>query len=353
VPRIVHVLPHRGGGAETYIDALEPLEGFEHRRVALSGSRGPLGAVPSILGRLPLVARAVAGADLVHVHGDAAELISLLVPLRVQSLWTPQGLHLLRRSHGLQRRVVAGGLNRAIGRANAVLCSSEAEHRDLVAISASAERLRVVPNGVAVPEPPDSAAVSVLRAEFGFGERTCAVLFLAQLEVRKDPRTAVEAVRRARAQGEDVVLLLAGSGPLEEELRGEEDAAVRVLGYRDDAGRLLDAADVFVLPSAREGQSFALLEAMSHGLPLVVADGSGNAETIGEAGVVYPFGDSEALGSELVHLARDAAARTRLGEAARDRARNEFSLERFRERVEHEYRAALREPVRAAGVGPA
>jgi glycosyltransferase involved in cell wall biosynthesis len=128
---------------------------------------------------------------------------------------------------------------------------------------------------------------------------------------------------------------------------------VRVLGYRNDAARLLEAADVFVLPSAREGQSFALLEAMSHGLPLVVADGSGNAETIGEAGLVYPFGDSQALAAALARLASDPAERARLGEAARARARAEFSLERFRERVGQEYRSALKAPGRDAGGGPA
>ena len=50
---VIHIVPHRGGGAETYIDALEPLEGFEHRRVALSSSREPLAALRSIVRRLP------------------------------------------------------------------------------------------------------------------------------------------------------------------------------------------------------------------------------------------------------------------------------------------------------------
>jgi glycosyltransferase involved in cell wall biosynthesis len=350
---VMHILPHRGGGAETYIDALEPLEGFEHRRVALSASRGLLLAAPSILGRLPGVARAASRADLVHVHGDAAELISLLVPLRAPSLWTPQGLHLLRRSGGVQREVVERGLRRAIGRSAAVLCSSQEERRDLEAIGAPSARLRVIANGVAVPEPLPAAEVEELRRGLGLEEGACAVLSLGQLEERKDPRTAVAAVRRAREQGADVVLLLAGSGPLETELRREEGPAVRVLGYRDDAARLLEAADVFVLPSAREGQSFALLEAMSHGLPPVVADGSGNAETVGDAGLVYPYGDAEALAEALAGLASDPAERARVGEAARARARADFSLERFRERVEQEYRAALTAPGRDAADGPA
>jgi glycosyltransferase involved in cell wall biosynthesis len=344
VPTVVHVLPHRGGGAETYIDALEPLEGFEHRRIALSNSRRPLAAVPSILGRLPQVSRAAARADLVHVHGDAAALLTVPVRLSAPVVWTTHGLHLLRRSGGVRRVVVERGLRSAVRRFAFVICTSEEERRELAAfLPESVERLRVVVNGVAVSEH-DRAAREAVRSELGLEDGTCAALFLGQLEARKDPLTMVRAVLALRERGLDVAALVAGAGPLEPRLRALEGPGVKVLGFRADAARLLEGADVFVLPSAREGLSFALLEAMAKGLPPVVADGPGNAEVVAEAGLVFPFGDAAALSAAIGQLVEDAGLRAGLGEAERERARASYGLERFRTAVEETYRDALRAP---------
>jgi hypothetical protein len=73
--RVLHVLPHPGGGAETYIDLLEGLEGYEHERFALSVTRSRIRGVPSVLGRLRTVRRLAREADVVHVHGDMAAML--------------------------------------------------------------------------------------------------------------------------------------------------------------------------------------------------------------------------------------------------------------------------------------
>jgi glycosyltransferase involved in cell wall biosynthesis len=269
------------------------------------------------------------------------------------AVWTPQGLHLLRRSAGVRGAVVERGLARVVGRVSAVLCSSGEERDELARFlpESGRTRLQVIPNGVGVPA--GSSSREEVRRELGLDKSTLAVLYLGQLEERKDPETAVRAVLETRQRGADAVLLVAGSGPLEQRLQAHAGPALRLLGFREDADRLYDAADTFVLPSSREGQSFALLEAMSHGLPLLVADGAGNAETVGPAGLVFPFGDAGALAEQLGALASDPALRERLGEAARGRARSSFGLEEFRERVAAAYRAALKEPGRDDGAVPA
>jgi glycosyltransferase involved in cell wall biosynthesis len=119
---------------------------------------------------------------------------------------------------------------------------------------------------------------------------------------------------------------VAGDGPLADRVRGE---GVRALGFREDTARLLAASDLFVLPSAREGLSLALLEAMGHGLPCVVSDDPGNREAVGDAGVVHPVGDAPALAEALAALAADPDKRARLGAAARARVQERFTLERF------------------------
>jgi glycosyltransferase involved in cell wall biosynthesis len=331
VLRVLHVLPHRGGGAETYIDLLEALPDVAHRRVALSASRTPAGAVRSLPGRARGIARAVRGADLVHVHGDAAALLAL--PIRAR-IFTTHGLHLLRR-----RRAVAPGVAAAVAASRATLCTSQGEHDELRALLPARwhSRLAVVPNGIA-PVAHDPAARAAARAALGLAAGDVAGLYLGELSERKDPLVAV---RAARAAGPPFVLLVAGDGPLAPEVRALADPSVRVLGHRDDARALLAAADVFVLPSRREGLSFAVLEAMGHGLAMVVADGAGNPEAVGDAGLVLPAGDERAFAEALARLAGDPSLRASLGAAARARVEERFTADALRDGVRAAYDRAL------------
>ncbi len=340
---VLHVLPHPGGGAETYIDLLEGLEGFEHKRVALSVTRSRLRGVPSVLRRRRLVRRLARDADLVHVHGDMAAM--LVAPgFRGRPLViTTHGLHRLRRSTGVAGRLVRRRLRAAIAASVRTICIAGDERDDLSAALPRSlhDRLVVVPNGVRTAPAGDAEARSRARRLLGLGEEEIVALFVGQLEERKDPLGAIAAVEAARERGANLVLVLAGGGPLEGEVAAHEGAAVRALGHREDLENLYPAADLFLLPSHREGMSFALLEAMAHGLAPVVADGTGNAETVGEAGVVFPAGDVEAMSARLAYLAADPEARAQLGAAARERTAADLSLERFLEGTREQYEAAI------------
>lgn len=339
MPRILHILPHRGGGAETYIDLLERLGGYEHERFRLSAERRPAGALPSIAARWPGALRRAREADVVHVHGDTSAILSLpLLGLR-PSVWTTHGLHLLRRSHGPRRRVVMSTMRAAVRRSRATICTSVAERDELAALVGTSEPLRVVRNGVASPPGADRTTA---RAELGIPEGAAVALFAGELEPRKEPITAVLAASEARARGADLTLLLAGDGPLRQQVEATAGEGVLVLGFRSDLDRLMAAADLFVLPSSREGISMALLEAMGRGLAPVVAAGPGNPEAVGEAGVVVPPRDVPGLAAALERLAADPGERGRLGAAARERQAQEFGVERFLAETRSVYEDALR-----------
>jgi len=346
MPTVLHVLPHPGGGAETYIDLLEGMEGYSHRQAALSGTRSRLRGIPSVLRRMREVRRLATQADLVHVHGDMAAM--LVAPsLRGKPLViTTHGLHRLRRSTHIAGRIVRRRLREAVAASSVTICIARDEREDLAsALPASLhDRLVVVPNGVAVAPAADLERRREARESLGLGEAEVVALFVGQLEERKDPLGAIAAVEAARNRGADLILLVAGSGPLEGEVAAQAGPGVRPLGHRDDLDDLFAAADLFLLPSHREGMSFALLEAMAHGLAPVVADGTGNAETVGAAGVVFPAGDLEAMSLRLLDLADDANARERLGAAARERIRDELSLDQFLRGTREQYEAALAGP---------
>jgi glycosyltransferase involved in cell wall biosynthesis len=93
---------------------------------------------------------------------------------------------------------------------------------------------------------------------------------------------------------------------------------------------LLDAADVFVLPSRQEGLPLAALEAMDAGLPVVGTEVIGTAEVVvdGETGTLVPP-RAAALGDALAELLADPQLRARYGEAGRRRYLAEFTAKRM------------------------
>lgn len=329
--RALHVLPHRGGGAERYIDMLERMPETAHRRLYLSSGRTPASALRSLPLNWPRLVAGVRGADLLHAHGDVASLIALPLLRARPAVVTTHGLHMLRRLEGPQQAAMARAVRGVGAAARAVICTSSAERDELARVlrSEDAGKLTVIHNGI---DPPRAAAPEVresVRAELGVDDRTVLGLFVGQLEPRKAPLLAAAATARARGLGVQFALAVAGDGPQAAELAAMAAGGVMCLGYRTDLARLYAAADVFVQPSEREGMSLALLEAMSYGLAVIAADGPGNPEAIGDTGLLFAAGDERALATAVARLGTDAELRDLLGEAARARVLAEFSAERF------------------------
>jgi len=130
--------------------------------------------------------------------------------------------------------------------------------------------------------------------------------------------------------------VLVGGGPLERSLRERAEAlgvTRRVLfaGPRTDVAQILPAFDVFTLPSLSEGLPVALLEAMAAGVAPVVTRVGAMAEAVadGQAGLVVPPGDGDALLQALDSLLRDVDARRRVGQAAAERVRERYAARRM------------------------
>lgn len=345
MPSVLHVLPHAGGGGETYIDLLEGIEGYTHERVRLAAGRTLAGAAVSIPRGYPDVVARARRADVVHAHGDVASVLSLPFLRSRPSVWTTHGLHLLRRLRGPARTGLEGALRQVVRATAVTICTSETERGELRSVAGSAvAKLRTIRNGIDPPAPPTTEQREAARAALGLTPQELAVLFLGELEERKRPLIAVAAAERARAAGAEVTLLVAGDGPQAIAVGERGGPFVHVLGFRSDVSVLLAGSDVLVMPSEREGLSFGVLEAMGAGMVLIVSDGPGNPEAIGSAGIVTPLDDVERLAGALTRLAADRCELARLGEAARERVLTELTLDRLRAGVRAAYDQALRFP---------
>ena len=142
-----------------------------------------------------------------------------------------------------------------------------------------------------------------------------------------------------------------GGGPLETRLRQltkllKVDRAVHVLSNRDDVPVLLDAADIFVLPSQFEGMPLAVLEAMAKGLPVIATAVSGIPEALGDSGWLLPNPRQNGavavqLAEAIACLAMDEDRRKALGRQCRDRAQALFREAPMMEKYLHLIQRAL------------
>ena len=150
------------------------------------------------------------------------------------------------------------------------------------------------------------------------------VLGVGRLAAQKGFTTLIQAAARWQRRRTVPLLLIAGEGPLEAELRRQAAAAgvsVRFLGPRRDVPALLAAADVVVVPSIWEGQPLIVQEALRAGLPLVATRVGGITGLTGDDGaLLVPPGDAEALAAAVTRLLDDPAAAARLEAAARAQA---------------------------------
>ncbi|HEX6200036.1 MAG TPA: glycosyltransferase, partial [Thermoanaerobaculia bacterium] len=149
-----------------------------------------------------------------------------------------------------------------------------------------------------------------------------------------------------------------GDGP--ERRRLEERAAsaglgeaVAWTGFRRDVPALLAAADLFVLPSRDDALPTVLLEAQAAGVAVVASRAGGVPEIVddGATGVLVPPGEAAALARAVSALLADPAARGRLAQAGRRRARERFSMDAWLARLEAVYGEVLGRPVRLRGRG--
>ena len=153
----------------------------------------------------------------------------------------------------------------------------------------------------------------------------------------------LRAFARARTGLPELTLEIAGSGPLESELRRSAPEGVTFLGRVEDVATVYERSAIVVVPSRGEGFGMVALEAAERGRAAIVSDVGGLPEIVvdGETGVVVPPEDVDALAGALVALASDPGRVRRLGTAARMRAVQEFSLDAATDGVEAVYRDEL------------
>jgi glycosyltransferase involved in cell wall biosynthesis len=286
--------------------------------------------------------------DLVHTHLIHADVHGQLAARigRVRAVSTIHSTHAFYRREPVRSAArVAGRLARRTIAISAFAADYVREVR-----LAPRERVRVVPYGVDVTVFDDDASRRArARAEFGVRDGDVAVLAASRLITGKGHDLLIDACRQVTRTLPHVRLLIAGEGPLREQLLARASAAgenVRFLGFVDDVPGLFAAADIVAFttqPALGEGFGLAALEAHAAARPVVATAVASLPEIVVDCktGVLVEPGDVGALARAIEVLAANDSTRQRLGHAGRRRAAESFSLDAMAERTIEVYEEAL------------
>ena len=268
--------------------------------------------------------------DVIHAHGWEASVWGRLLGLANPGVAVICHMHSSQFVHRHTRwRILIDRL--LYSRADAVLVLNEIQKEFLLRVGRlDPRKLHVVPNGI------DLDRFSPLPGQ----RRNHSAVCVANFTNVKNHESILRAWKLVVAEVPDARLTLVGSGPLEEDLRGQARASglgdqVVFAGPRDDVRPFLWDAQIFVLFSHLEALPLALLEAMAAGCACVTSAVGGIPEVLehGRTGVLVPAGDVAALSAAVVQLLRNDRQRDALAaDGGREVARR-FALDPWLDRI--------------------
>ena len=168
---------------------------------------------------------------------------------------------------------------------------------------------------------------------------------VGRLSKQKGFDILLQAMPEVLAQTPHARLAIAGEGPEEEKLKTQcktlgLENQVDFLGMRADIPALLQAFDLFVLPSRYESFPISILEVMAASKPIVTTHVDGIPESVieGETGLLVPPENAEALSKAITTLLKNSVLRTQMSIQARTRVESFFSLKQMVQNTQAIYR---------------
>ncbi|MEN9935471.1 MAG: hypothetical protein RLZZ387_2050 [Chloroflexota bacterium] len=350
MPRVVHIIDHMGlGGVQTFLRTILPLlprPRFEPLVVSLRGPT-PLAAdlerdgVPVISLGLPRTSPRQLPAltaqlrdlrpDVAHTHLTVGKLLGRMAAIRagVPRILLDDQLSVGQDVYSLPPPVVLAYrlLEPLLAPRTALYVSPSriVTEASRAAKRWPAEKCRVLPNAIDCRVFAPAACRREQRRALGLPERVTVATF-GRMVAQKRLDDVIRVAERVVPRAPGVQFLIAGSGPLEEQLRAQIAASglgdhVRLLGLRRDTAQILAASDIYLSVSGGEALSVAILEALASGCAVVATSAGGTAEQVTpEVGALAPVGDVDALAAGVLRLLEEPETLRAQGKAARERA---------------------------------
>jgi glycosyltransferase involved in cell wall biosynthesis len=282
--------------------------------------------------------------DIVHSSTPKAGLLAALagiiarVPIRIHTftgqVWVEMG--------GMRRKILRL-CDWIIGHLNTRCYADSASQRDFLIGEhlVNASRISVLgPGSVGGvdlerfdPNKFGNEHAQAVRHELGISEKARVILFVGRLTKDKGIRELVSAFLELQKEFEEVALVLVGPfeperDPLPKDILEElsYNPHIHVVGFSEEPEKYMAAADLFCLPSYREGFGSVIVEAAAMGLPSIASGVVGLVDAVmdGETGLLVPPKDVDALKNALMKMIPSPKIRKQMGRTAHERALRDF-----------------------------
>jgi len=280
--------------------------------------------------------------DLIHVHfPDPFNSVFAWLASRIKGKPLVITYHsdiIKDRFYHLPFRLLFGFVEgRILKHATRIIATTQAYADGSKTLRKFKNKISIIPNFVNSDEFNPDIDGGRVRERYGLG-RDKIVLFFGRLVPYKGVEYLIDAFKGVKG----ATLVVAGRGPLRKKLmkRAKKIPNVRFIVPDDDEiPPLYSCCDVFVLPSVTRAEAFgiALLEAMASGKPTITTNMSGMPSVVGDTGILVKPKDSKELRKAILKLLSDKKLRKDLGEKARARVEQEFTLPTVVEKTERLY----------------
>lgn len=342
----IHILTRRYSGLAPY----ERIDGVPVHRLPVPGPKA-VAALSFTLSALPLLKRLKP--DLIHAHELLSPATTAIMAKRLFHI--PLVAKVLRGGclgdlAKLQRKPLGKQRIAASRRwINMFISISQEIDHELEQVGIPPERRIFIPNGVDLTRfaPLPSIDKQTLRTTLRLPTNAPIAIFTGRLSAEKRVDQVLSIWPAIREVHSEAQLLVLGTGNEEAQLKNMAGEGITFLGLVEDVAPYLQAADVFILPSATEGLSNALLEALSCGLPAIATTVGGATDVIEHKlnGWLIPPDNTPKLQEAVLTLLNNSAYRQDLGRKGREQIVRNYALPTTARRLHELYQMVLKAPL--------
>mgnify|MGYP001601447598 FL=1 len=236
-----------------------------------------------------------------------------------------------------------------------IIAVSRSVKDEIIKQGVTANKIAVVYNGISLADNECAKNPSEIRKELGLRQDQRIIGEVSRLCKDKGQDILIKAAQKVIKNNPDTVFMIVGEdferrGAYKknlEELVSDLGLKEQIIftGYRSDIMGLMNAFELFVLPSLVEGLPVVILEAMAAKKPVITTPVGGNPEIVidGETGTIVPSGDPDRLAEAIIYHLQNPEASKRMGEKGQERVRQFFSLSQMLAGVMDIYKEVLLE----------
>jgi len=350
-----------GGGESHVLDLVEELDKEKYESIVLSFTFGPMVDRMKEMGiktyvietekpfnftKWPEVEEILLKEkiDIVHAHGTRANsnTFKSAKKLGIPIVYTVHGWSFHPDQNFFIKNLRIQGEKFLVNKANLTICVSDnnlhsAEENFKMA------RAKVIKYGINLNKYNPQQNFLEVRKELDINPSTVLVGYVVRMTKQKDPLTLVNAIALIPKEL-DIKFLFVGDGELKNDaikLAKElnVDGKIIFLDFRQDVPNILNAIDIYCLPSLWEGLPIGMLEAMAMNKAVVVTSIDGAKEVIktGENGMLVPVQDPQKLAETITLVAGDNDLRKKIGTNAGKTILEDFSVSKMTRKIEKVY----------------